>query len=443
MIALVEKTMGQSKAEALSRFLRTTAHRQEARVKAQLKTALPFLAVSILLGFLLVIVSTYTFCYTVTIGDMTLAYAGQPEVIEKAVETVEAHVSDILGKDYEMASNITYSLAVANKDDVLGYTKLEDTLYSIVPEIKAAYVLTIDGIEVGLARDKAELETVMSTIEQSFVTENTVTVAVLNEIDMVKDYVGLEKAYQTAEEMLSVLLHSSQTMSLTVDDVEAATVSQEALPIINVSTTERVEYTTIVESPVREIKDNTVYMGDSEIVITGTAGENYVVADVTKVNGEETERTVIKETVITEPSQTVVAVGTLIRPTYYSTGTLIMPCEGIITSDFGYRYIFDSTSFHSGVDIASSEGTAIYASDSGVVTFAEYDGTYGNLVIIDHGNGWETYYAHCSELLVEEGDSVKQGMQIATMGQTGRATGVHCHWELQIDGVQVNALDYM
>ena len=83
-----------------------------------------------------------------------------------------------------------------------------------------------------------------------------------------------------------------------------------------------------------------------------------------------------------------------------------------------------------GLDIAAPNGTPIAASAGGQVIWAGPKGTYGNLVKIDHGNGFTTYYAHCSELLVQEGDQVTQGQTIALVGSTGRSTGPHCHFEL-------------
>ena len=98
---------------------------------------------------------------------------------------------------------------------------------------------------------------------------------------------------------------------------------------------------------------------------------------------------------------------------------------------------------HNGVDLACPTGTDVVAADGGTVTFAGYKGTFGYLVIIDHQNGMETYYAHNSELLVEEGDKVYQGYHIAEVGSTGRSTGPHCHFEIRVDGVPQDPMEYL
>ncbi|MPM65190.1 Murein hydrolase activator EnvC [bioreactor metagenome] len=117
--------------------------------------------------------------------------------------------------------------------------------------------------------------------------------------------------------------------------------------------------------------------------------------------------------------------------------------SGNITSRFGYRYIFGSYSFHSGIDIANTYGTAIRAADGGTVTFSGWKGSYGKLVIVDHGNGKQTYYGHCSSMLVSVGDKVYQGQTIARVGSTGRSTGNHCHFEIKINGTSVNPTSYL
>ena len=83
------------------------------------------------------------------------------------------------------------------------------------------------------------------------------------------------------------------------------------------------------------------------------------------------------------------------------------------------------------------------AADGGTVTYAGYRGSYGNLVIITHDNGTQTYYGHNSSLTVSVGDKVYKGQQVARAGSTGRSTGVHCHFEVRINGTSVNPLSYL
>ena len=119
---------------------------------------------------------------------------------------------------------------------------------------------------------------------------------------------------------------------------------------------------------------------------------------------------------------------------------LLEPTNGVITSRFGYR----RTSFHTGLDIANSTGTAIKAAASGTVTFSGTTTSgYGKYIVINHGNGIETYYAHCSQLYVTAGQNVSAGETIAAMGSTGNSTGSHLHFEVRVQGSCQNPQNYV
>lgn len=130
--------------------------------------------------------------------------------------------------------------------------------------------------------------------------------------------------------------------------------------------------------------------------------------------------------------------------THYATGDawrkgFIVPVEGQISGHFGNQRIFNGTpkSPHSGTDIAASEGTPVKAASDGKVILSGKDYFYtGNMVIIDHGQGLQTIYAHLKEAKVKEGDEVKQGDIIGLVGKTGRATGAHLHWGASLNNVR-------
>ena len=119
--------------------------------------------------------------------------------------------------------------------------------------------------------------------------------------------------------------------------------------------------------------------------------------------------------------------------------TLAKPVSGVLTSRYGYRW----GSTHTGIDIGSPMGTSIKAAYSGTVSFSGWKGSLGNLVVISHGNGIQTYYGHCSKLLVSAGQKITQGQVIAKVGSTGRSTGAHLHFEIRINGSSINPLGYV
>ena len=121
------------------------------------------------------------------------------------------------------------------------------------------------------------------------------------------------------------------------------------------------------------------------------------------------------------------------------------PVHGHITSGFGHRHhpILRKRKMHYGVDIGAPSGTPIRAMRSGTVTHAGPKGTYGNLVIVDHGDGLETRYAHAKSVHVRPGDRVTQGSLLASVGSTGRSTGPHLHFEVRQDGTAVDPTPYL
>ncbi|MDL1967590.1 MAG: peptidoglycan DD-metalloendopeptidase family protein [Deltaproteobacteria bacterium] len=121
------------------------------------------------------------------------------------------------------------------------------------------------------------------------------------------------------------------------------------------------------------------------------------------------------------------------------------PTDGWISSKFGYRTspFTGLREFHKGLDIAARKGTPILAAADGVVTFAGTNGLMGKLIVIDHGYGMVTRYAHIHKMLKKRGDAVKKGDTIALVGNTGRSTGSHLHYEVHLDGTPVNPAKYI
>jgi murein DD-endopeptidase MepM/ murein hydrolase activator NlpD len=122
-----------------------------------------------------------------------------------------------------------------------------------------------------------------------------------------------------------------------------------------------------------------------------------------------------------------------------------MPAPGYISSRFGGRNdpFGRGRSHHLGIDIDANTGDPVTAAAEGVVSFSGVRNGYGNVVEIDHGNGYKTLYAHNSANLVRAGDIVRAGQQIAKVGSTGRSTGSHLHFEVKLDGRQVNPRQYL
>ncbi|MFR2565218.1 MAG: peptidoglycan DD-metalloendopeptidase family protein [Anaerovoracaceae bacterium] len=198
----------------------------------------------------------------------------------------------------------------------------------------------------------------------------------------------------------------------------------------------------------REYKaDDTLYTGQTRVETEGRDGEKEVRKKIVMENGKTVKEEILEENIVKEPEDEIILTGTrdiggadgassgtdegVSRDTSATYSPLMMPVDDVyVSSGFGTRW----GRLHRGVDLALAQGSPIYAADSGTVYFAGDGGGYGNLVKVDHGNGMQTYYAHCSSLLVTSGQKVSRGEKIALTGSTGNSTGPHLHFEVIING---------
>ena len=389
-------------------------HRRPVGKKALLATALAGLTGLSLLGA--VAASTCTVCYAVSNeGDPPLAYVQGETAYTQAVSQVEEQVSEILHTEYAYPDQTRVELAIAPKESVQSAEELTASLMETVPQVREVWVLTVDGVAAGACSSREEVEAALELVREGYSNENTTSVTLCGDIRINLDYLPAEEALYDAETLAGALMVPTE---------------EEEQPLLTVETVEEITYTQAVPVPTQEEKDPALLLNERRVIQVGAEGREERTDRVTRRCGVETGRENLAATVLAEPTPQVVAVGTA-QGVDAAKGRFVWPTAGQITSPFGYRYIFGSTSFHRGLDIANVSGTDILASAGGTVTWAGAKGTYGNLLILDHGNGFATYYAHCSQLLVEEGDTVKQGEKIARMGSTGRSTGPHLHFEVR------------
>ena len=210
----------------------------------------------------------------------------------------------------------------------------------------------------------------------------------------------------------------------------------QAVPLITVQTVEVATYMEPIPFEKTTENSDNMYKDEQSVKVRGVIGEKEVVARVIKNNGIEVSKTELKATVIEEPVKEVLVVGTKALPSLQGSGTYIYPVVGARLSQ---RY----SSSHRAIDLAISTGSKVRASDGGTVIYAGYSGSYGYVIRINHGGNRVTLYAHCSRLLVRVGEKVYQGQHIANSGSTGRSTGPHVHFEVIINGVQKNPLNYI
>lgn len=210
----------------------------------------------------------------------------------------------------------------------------------------------------------------------------------------------------------------------------------QTVPMLTVQTVEVATYIEPIPFETVQNETSAMYKGEQSVRVQGVNGERSVVARIIKNNGVEISKTELSSVIIKNPVDKVLNVGTKPPPALQGTGSFIYPVTGARLTTRYSRY-------HQAIDLAISSGTKIRASDGGTVISSGYSGSYGYVVRINHGGNRVTLYAHCSKLLVKAGDKVFQGQHIANVGSTGRSTGPHVHFEVIINGVKRNPLDYL
>ena len=238
------------------------------------------------------------------------------------------------------------------------------------------------------------------------------------------------------KELLALNPGISETSLLKIDQPLNVTVAK---PFVTVKVimekfkVEKIDFQKVTE------KDPNMLKGESKVKQEGKAGQKEVLYTITSENGIRTDKQVANEVVTAQPADYIEVIGTKVIPSR-GTGTFTWPASGgYISSYMGPRW----GSYHRGIDIARPSNYTIKAADNGVVTFTGWDGSYGNKVVIDHNNGYETVYAHLSSIGVSVGQVVAQGSKIGVMGSTGNSTGTHLHFEVQKDGALVNPLSVL
>lgn len=210
-------------------------------------------------------------------------------------------------------------------------------------------------------------------------------------------------------------------------------------PLLTVVATAEVTETREIPYQVTVQRDTKLPMGQRKVVEPGKPGREEVTYKVTRQNGRLVERVKLASKEIEPPTTQVEVRGAMLMVASRSGGQLAWPVRGSISSPFGMRY----GRMHTGVDIAARHGAPIGAAESGRVVHAGWGGGYGRMVDIDHGGGVVTRYAHMSSIAVSVGKNVERGELIGYVGSTGNSSGPHLHFEVIVNGRQLNPMNYL
>ena len=416
----------------------------------------------------------YTKAYVAYVNGEEVGVVASEEELSSIVGNVETRVASVLGEEYSYDAEITLAPTYLDAGTQTNARAVEDALFEDTGAMMDAYAVSVDGQELGYAQTSEELETMLDNVTQPYLNDQTVEHHFTQDVEIYEvevpsntefapdtlqstlsgnkeeaEYVTVERGdtFNSIAEAAGLTGDELQTLNPDADSSQLTAGDQllvkQAVPMLTVETVVTETYEETIQSPVEYVDNPNLYEGTTRLKAAGQDGVEKIEARITCINGQETQREEVSRTTVQEATTTYMYQGTKEKPATASTGSFIWPLSGTITSRFGYRNIFGSTSFHSGLDIAAPYGTQISAADGGTVTFAGWRGSYGQTVIITHDDGTVTYYAHCSSLLVNAGDKVYQGQAIARVGMTGTATGYHCHFEVRVNGKSVDPANYL
>jgi murein DD-endopeptidase MepM/ murein hydrolase activator NlpD len=430
-------------------------------------------AVCILL-ILLVYIYFSGMAYAVSINGNEIGKVRNKKDIENLLQQEKGAFKQQHNAEIGISGEITYKKTRASDKEIMSEQAVEAFVTKAITYTIQSYSIVANGATIAALKTQEEANQVLDSIKANYVKEEekakykeitfAESVQVKQEFNEEGKIMALEDAASfiikgTDEDKVHKVVSGeslwsiSRKYNISIDDLQKANpkadpnkikIGQELnlvipKPLLSVKTVEAAEYTENIPFEQTVEFSPSLYKDQTSIKVKGAYGERSVAAEIVKINGIEDSRSILSEKVIKEPKTQIIVKGTKELPPKKGTGTFSMPTRGTLTSRFGSRW----GSVHEGIDLATPIGTPVKAADGGVVTWAGSRGSYGNLVIVDHGGGYATYYGHLSKIHVKVGTKVYKGQKIAASGNTGRSTGPHVHFEIKKNGKSVDPLKYL
>ena len=416
-----------------------------------------------------------TRAFIVYFGDEEIGIIREQEDALNILANIKRELSTTYDIDIVLKKDLKFEDTHAKDELLASSNELRDGIKSRLRFLVGGYVLLVDNEEIGAVKTEEEAKEILESLKEPYLAKDdnnkeTQEAKFVEDVRIEKREIPLNKLkdgnellqyIQTGTEEIKThtvevgesLWTIAKIYDMDVDDLIDANpdINPEKLQIgdevkllvpksmITVATVEEVKYKEKVNYEVKVEEDKNMYKTEKKVKVKGSPGENEIIAKVTKHNGIVVEKEIVEEIVIEEPVTELVVKGTKEVPKTVATGAFLMPTRGRISSRYGMR----NGRMHRGLDIAARTGTPIKAADGGKVVFTGRKGAYGNLVEVDHGNGYITRYAHCSTINVKRGDKVYKGQVIAKVGNTGRSTGSHLHFEILKNGRNQNPSGYV
>lgn len=413
--------------------------------------------------------------YSILVDGEEVCKVRQQDILDSTIKKIENDLEKTSNLDLVIENHFEEVTSMAKDSEITSPDDLYNVLKSEINYSLLAYSIKINGESVGIVETEYDAQNVINDVK-SYFTKNTDQNTILEvstvenvEIEQVKvdnsevqkpealkNYIinGTDKEEKYIIEEGDTYWTIAEYFNMSLDDLISANPSADSeliqigdelnllvpKPFINVQVKRKVTKEEKIDFETKYEYVSYLYNDEKTVKVNGKYGLSKIEAIVTEQNGIQIAKEVVKETVIKGPQSEVIVTGTQDPPPSKGTGYFINPLPASsISSRFGSR----SGGYHTGLDMAKSFGSPIKAADGGTVVFAGWSGSYGYMVEIDHGGGFTTRYAHCSDLYVSRGEKVYQGKVVGAVGETGIATGPHLHFEVRKYGSAVNPSNYI
>ncbi|SDZ24549.1 Murein DD-endopeptidase MepM and murein hydrolase activator NlpD, contain LysM domain [Proteiniborus ethanoligenes] len=417
-----------------------------------------------------------TRAFNVKLGTTEIGLVRDMQEAIKIYDSIHKSLEKEQGLEVVINEKLSFEDVHAEDEELTDKSIIEKEIKSNLTFNVVAYAININGKDFAYLGTEKQAKEIIEKIEEPFkqIAEQDGTkieeIKIVENVEIIRREVSPSKI-DDADKVLGVLQKGTdeerthvvekgenywtiaQKYKISVDDLEKANPGKNPKlihpgdeislvvpkPYLTVATYEKQTYVEEIKFETEYEYSDKMYKDQKSVKKKGVTGKSEVVAKVEKHNGIVVAKEILKETILSQPIAQVIVQGTKEPPPKKGTGSFMMPTRGTLTSRFGKRW----GKMHTGIDLAARVGTSIVAADGGTVVFAGSNGSYGLMVDIDHGGGFVTRYAHCSKLLVKKGDKVYKGQTIAAVGNTGRSTGPHLHFEVIKNGAAQNPYNYI
>jgi len=416
--------------------------------------------------------------FVVKVDNIKVAVVENEAIVNEVLDELKTQKSEETGLLFkEVTNKVAVETVAGLKDEPVSKEELIKTLGANLEWVVQATALTINGSPKMKVATPEQAEEILDKLKEEFTvdSEDKELLALNFEEDVTLTPVDV-KLEELVDPALAVTLILNGTdkiekykvvkgdtlwdiayaNNMTVTELKEAnpelkndilSISQELKlvktePMVHVVTDVQMIKEENIPFDTKYITDSNLWRGQSSVKEAGKSGKQRVTYKIVEKNGIEIDREILEQEVLEEPKTKVVYQGTKVMVASRGgggDGQLAWPLRGRITSGYGGRRL----GYHTGMDIDGVTGDQVFAAGSGIVISAGWAGNYGYCIDIDHGDGLMTRYAHLSKMDVKISQKVSRGDLIGRVGNTGRSTGSHLHFEVRVNGVHTNPIKYL